>query len=149
MTIAKLIETLRAKDAAWQKQCDEWIDKAESLGGVDKATIDILRRTVEREAADALASSQEEIERLRAELAEFDETNRMMVRHADIRKAEIKRLRRALEPFAKEAEARAQLVLGQDIDHWPIGGNALTLGDLRRAVRALASQPMPELGGGR
>ena len=52
-------------------------------------------------------------------------------------KAEKERLREALEPFAREADARSNLVLGPDIDGWPIGGSALTLGDLRRARAAL------------
>lgn len=45
-------------------------------------------------------------------------------------------LRDALAPFVKAAEARAQLVLGEDIDHWPIVGDDITLGDIRRAAIA-------------
>lgn len=56
--------------------------------------------------------------------------------------AENKALREALEPFAKEAitEGNIRLSLGADIDHWPIGSNSLTLGDLRRARSALTSK---------
>ena len=54
------------------------------------------------------------------------------------------RLREALEPFAKELDRRAQLAPGPDIDHWPIGMSALTLGDLRRARAALATSPKTE-----
>jgi hypothetical protein len=57
---------------------------------------------------------------------------------------EVKRLREALEPFAAEADARANLVLGPDIDHWPIGGSALTFGHLRRARAALNPQGQGE-----
>lgn len=46
-------------------------------------------------------------------------------------------LREALKPFADEAKARDWMALGPDIDHWPIGGSALTNGDLRRARTAL------------
>jgi len=42
-------------------------------------------------------------------------------------------LENALMPFAIEANLRHSLGLGPDIDHWPIGGSNLTLGDLRRA----------------
>lgn len=44
----------------------------------------------------------------------------------------------ALMPFAKECERWGHLSLGPDIDHWNIGGNSLTLGDLRRARDAIA-----------
>ncbi len=49
-------------------------------------------------------------------------------------------LEEALKPFGKEADARGHLALGPDIDHWPIGGSALTYGDLRRAALALKSE---------
>ena len=62
---------------------------------------------------------------------------------ADLRE-ENARLREALEPFAKELDRRAQLAPGPDIDHWPIGMSALTLGDLRRAHAALAALPRTE-----
>lgn len=54
--------------------------------------------------------------------------------------AELAKARDALRPFADEADKRSNLVLGPDIDHWSIGGNALTLGDLRRA-RAIMEKP--------
>src|SRR5690606_28988910 len=57
--------------------------------------------------------------KLRAALAEKDK--------------EIESLREALEPFALEYEARARLAPGPDIDHWPIGGSALTYRHIRIA----------------
>lgn len=56
---------------------------------------------------------------------------------AEAAERENARLRKALAPFAAEADARKNLALGEDIDHWPIGGSRLTLGDLRRARAAL------------
>lgn len=44
----------------------------------------------------------------------------------------------ALEPIADELRRRDSQRPGPDIDHWPIGGNYLTYGDLRRACIALA-----------
>lgn len=58
--------------------------------------------------------------------------------------AKVALLTEALRPFVREADARANLALGPDIDHWPIGGSALTLGDLRAARRAL-SEPDKEV----
>lgn len=57
------------------------------------------------------------------------------VRYSDYAavQAENKRLRKALEPFAKEYEKRSRLAPGPDIDHWPIGDNSLTLRHLRIA----------------
>ncbi len=49
---------------------------------------------------------------------------------------EIAALREALEPFALEYEARARLAPGPDIDHWPIGGSALTYKHIRIAYEA-------------
>jgi len=46
--------------------------------------------------------------------------------------------REALKPFAAECDRRAYMAPGPDIDHWNIGGNALTFGDLRRARAALS-----------
>lgn len=122
MTIAKLIERLRSP-----------------VFGTQTAL----------EAADALASSQEEIARLEEELAEFDETNRMMVKHADMRKDEIARLRKALE----EAQQGIIAVIGEDspVEGLLFGdfpdGKSITitapLGAFRRAraaARALASK---------
>lgn len=55
----------------------------------------------------------------------------------------------ALVPFANEADARSNLVLGPDIDDWPIGGSAIKLGDLRRARQALAQPSTQENDNGR
>ncbi len=67
-----MIEELRAKDAAWQEQCDGWVANAEKLGGIDTETEKTLRRTVYAEAASALASTQAEILRLKAALEEAE-----------------------------------------------------------------------------
>lgn len=66
--------------------------------------------------------------------------NRLLKSWEALTAAEVEkeRYRDALEPFAREADARSSLVLGPDIDGWPIGGSALTLGDLRRARAALS-----------
>ena len=63
----------------------------------------------------------------------------------DAKDAEIERLRDALEPFAIAANSdyHRKLALGEDIDHWPLKENSLTLGDLRRARDAL-STPEPK-----
>ena len=56
--------------------------------------------------------------------------------------AKVALLSEALAPFAREADARANLALGPDIDHWSIGSSALTLGDIRRARHALSEEGM-------
>lgn len=38
-----------------------------------------------------------------------------------------------IKPLVREAEARAPLGLGEDIDHWPVDKTNLTLGDFRLA----------------
>lgn len=73
--------------------------------------------------ADSYRRAASEIERLKARALSAE--------------GERDRLREALRPFAAEADARSTLALGPDIDDWPVGGTALTLGDLRRARQAL------------
>lgn len=65
--------------------------------------------------------------------AEADRRNRKAMR------AVLEPLVGALRPFADEAKRRDHLAPGPDIDHWPIGGNGLTYGDLRHARAALAT----------
>lgn len=58
-------------------------------------------------------------------------------------RAEVKRLREALEPFAREADAYSDL--DADDDHqrleWGAGSTEYTVGDLRRARKALSAKP--------
>ena len=50
-----LIERLRAKDRAWQEQCDGWIAEVRKMGGEVTAEQEaVIRRTIYAEAADAL-----------------------------------------------------------------------------------------------
>lgn len=148
MTIDKLIEDLRAATMGF-----DWADLP------DDACIPAV--PLLRKAADALASSQEEIERLRTELAEFDETNRMMVKHADIRKAEIERLRKALEAASLGLDDLMRTLYSPELyrpEHVAeshdriarVGAPLAYVADLQeQTARALASRPTPELGGGR
>lgn len=53
--------------------------------------------------------------------------------------ARCSQLEAALMPLAKEFDARAHLAPGPDIDHWPLGGTALTYRDARVA-RAVLTQ---------
>lgn len=71
--------------------------------------------------------------------------------------AELTRLResagKVIEPFAREADVERydRLVLGVDIDHWPLGDNNICLGHIRAArawrdQNASPSQPRAEEG---
>lgn len=99
-------------------------------------------------AADAIsriAEEREEARRQRDEIAgKYDAEDRRVDAEMRTLEAALSQMKEALKPFAREADARANLALGPDIDHWPIGGSALTLGDLRAASRALAQQPDKE-----
>lgn len=49
----------------------------------------------------------------------------------------IQELKKALMPFAQEADRYDRLVCGEDIDGWRLTTSELTLGDCRRARAAL------------
>lgn len=80
---------------------------------------------------------------------ERDELAHDIERHLEIlasKERELEKAVKALEPFAKEAKARANLAPGPDIYDWPIGGSALTLGDICRA-QEVHTELLKEAGG--
>jgi hypothetical protein len=85
-----------------------------------------------------ITSQAEEIERLRLLLSELSIAS---VTRANTLTTRIGELEGALKPFAAELDKWTHIVPGPDIDHWPINGNGLTLGDLRRARAALTKEP--------
>jgi len=56
----------------------------------------------------------------------------------------LKEAERVIAPFAEEAKKYERTALGPDIDHWALGENNLTLGDIRAARAFLAKETADE-----
>lgn len=97
-------------------------------------------------AIDLMDEAAAEITKLRAELAEARKATTLAgkvaskgieelsdtVKEIAALKAELAEA--VIKPFADEFAKRASIAPGPDIDHWNIGENSLTLGDLRKAA---------------
>lgn len=92
--IRALLDALTTKDTALAEARAEHSASRRNFHTMQHAANALLKRATTAEAS--LADLAAENERLKLELAEFDETNRMMVKHADIRRAELERLKKAL-----------------------------------------------------
>jgi len=58
-----IVERLRAKDAAWQEQCDKWLADAADMGVLDQwlQSEPLIRPTIEAEAAEVIATLRREV----------------------------------------------------------------------------------------
>jgi hypothetical protein len=124
-TLIRFFEKAQAELAEVREAIKRQAAAVRNLQTSEDSQINVLRKRSQQAhiAASTLDSERamnailtEENERLRAELAE---------------------VREAAGPFLGEWIARDHLKPGPDIDHWPIGGSALTYGDLRRLAAAL------------
>jgi len=128
MSVEELVKRLRKKQ--------ERVHDLSGVGYIDDPDC--------QQAADKLEELAAENERVRRERVEANNEWRKAYNELTVKAEaalaekdkEIAVLREALEPFALEYEARARLAPGPDIDHWPIGGSALTYKHIRIAYEA-------------
>lgn len=66
-----LVERLRERDAAWQKNCDHWEYRIRELGHDLPEAWSITRNSLDAQAAAAITSLSEQVETLRKERSEW------------------------------------------------------------------------------